>query len=580
MASDNSWADPDELAGISRSGNVLAQMGYDPEEARGNPAMRSEIMGKLASPYAMTPGAQGSPAPRPAPNPAQAVAAPAAAQAAPSTPAPAPTPMPAPKPQVTASSSSQVSPTGTPASTAAPSAPTPASASGMGLDEIGVEALNRGMKLGGLAEQTAKDMAASTGPDTAALEAQRSKDALPTPYRDPHTGKVLESAEEAGYKPGIWTEIGRGVRGALVGGLTGGIPGALVGAIEPQDIHGGTAYGAPDRAYQATEQARQARVGSEDQQIANMKDKFKEQTDARGKAAAELRQGVMAFNDTAKQSADLENANTNIAKNDTQLRKAGFKTNEKGEVVPLDRSEMSQSQQAIADLQNAKQEEEEARAEFERSKNDPNSPAFQLARARLATAQRNSQTAVDRLSLSREEFDMHSRGTDAHGVPLPGSALLPGGVSVGTAFQHNVLPTGTQRDAAGRAVTMDALSTRLESGLNDPDIQKYMGPAGGRLAEAEGRLGTLPPKVAEFRNDMVSYGAFQAGLHPVRGIGALEYFDKVMGGLGQTPDELRGKLSSNKATSASVQGVGTPKIAGGSPTPAAGGYASQFPEAH
>ena len=99
MATDNDWADGSELAGMSRSGNVLEQMGYDPEEARGDPAMRAQIMNRIASPMAMTP--------RPGANlPAQVATAmrqvPPAQAAA--TAAPAQPPM---------RSTSQVSPTGT-----------------------------------------------------------------------------------------------------------------------------------------------------------------------------------------------------------------------------------------------------------------------------------------------------------------------------------------------------------------------------------------------------------------------------------------------------------------------------------
>ena len=50
MAETN-WGDPKELANMSRLGNVLQGMGYDPEAARANPAMRAEIMNRVAQPY-------------------------------------------------------------------------------------------------------------------------------------------------------------------------------------------------------------------------------------------------------------------------------------------------------------------------------------------------------------------------------------------------------------------------------------------------------------------------------------------------------------------------------------------------
>ncbi len=294
MANDNDWADPSELAGMSRGGNVLQGMGYDPEEVRANPALRAEVMGKLQSPYAQQSAASIPASQRAASLPSRVQQA--AGMAPPAAPA-------------------QVSSQAAPATAAAPSSAQ--MAGGGKLDEIGAEALNRGLKLGGFAEQTARDMASSTGPDTAELEAERSKDALPTPYRDPQTGKVLDSAKQAGYKPGLGTEILRGLRGAVVGTLTGGIPGGIVGAIEPEDIKGGTGYGAPDRAYQATEASRQARLGSEDQQIENVRSNFKAMTDARGKAAAEARQGVTSYNDVAKGAAELENADTDAVKAQT-----------------------------------------------------------------------------------------------------------------------------------------------------------------------------------------------------------------------------------------------------------------------
>lgn len=137
----------------------------------------------------------------------------------------------------------------------------------------------------------------------------------------------------------------------------------------------------------------------------------------------------------------------------------------------------------------------------------------------------------------------------------PGQQVAAGAVTP-TEFSTLNAPTTLQRDAAGRAVTMTDLDTRIRKALQNPEIQKGTGPLAGRLNEIQNRMGTLPHDLAELKNDLVSYGAFQAGLHPVRGIGAIEYFDKVMGGLGQDPGELLGKLDSNRATAESVKRVG------------------------
>lgn len=136
----------------------------------------------------------------------------------------------------------------------------------------------------------------------------------------------------------------------------------------------------------------------------------------------------------------------------------------------------------------------------------------------------------------------------------PGGSVPAGAV---TAAGENTIntPTTQARNAGERSTTMLDLDARIRSALKNPEILKGTGPLAGRLSEMENRLGTLPHDLSELKNDLKSYGAFQAGLHPVRGIGGLEYFDKVMGGLGQTPEELLGKLDSNKATAESVKKV-------------------------
>jgi hypothetical protein len=91
--------------------------------------------------------------------------------------------------------------------------------------------------------------------------------------------------------------------------------------------------------------------------------------------------------------------------------------------------------------------------------------------------------------------------------------------------------------------------------LQDPAIRGQLGPLLGRAKNFEEFIGNLPPELAEFGQDLNSYAAFQAGLHPVRGIGALEYFDKKLGGLGQTPEQLEGKLKSGEIVSQTVENL-------------------------
>ena len=248
---------------------------------------------------------------------------------------------------------------------------------------------------------------------------------------------------------------------------------------------------------------------------------------------------------------------------DQQLAAHGYKKDPQGKITPMSYQELPPTLQAVEDLKQSQAELADANKSYTDAKAKNLPLQMQMASQRIATAQRNALTAMGNLGVRKSEYDMHAFGTDASGNELPGVLHDAAGNPVGSTQAGNVKPTTTMRDAAGRAEDLTAIQGRIQAALKDPEIQQYMGPIGGRLAEAQGTLGTLPAKVAQFQNDLVSYGAFQAGLHPVRGIGALQYFDKVMGGLHQTPEQLSGKLASNAATAGTVQQEGTMPTAGG-----------------
>lgn len=299
----------------------------------------------------------------------------------------------------------------------------------------------------------------------------------------------------------------------------------------------------------ATNAANRAHLGAETENLESLPELHKTQAEL---AASKL--GEKTANDQAKVGVQQ-------GRNRNTLHTHGFDLDEHGNVVPLPYESMSEEQKAVHDLRGSQKEVMDATAALRdaQAKNIPEQ--IRLAEQRIATARANSATASQRLGLSEKQFEMHAHGTE-NGEALPGSLTTDSGKPVGTAFQQNVRPTGTQRDAAGRADTMLDIDARIRKALEHPDIKSGTGPLAGRLSEIENRAGVLPHDLAELKNDLVSYGAFQAGLHPVRGIGALQYFDKVMGGLGQNPEELIGKLDSNKATADSVKKVGSPKTEG------------------
>lgn len=382
----------------------------------------------------------------------------------------------------------------------------------------------------------------------------------------PQSGYLAHTRSDTGQS-GIdqihnpWARVPLKILDALGGGLVPGIEQRLPGTEGHHDV---LVNEAQRNVAGDTAQADAASKRELEEAQAEEQRSLPELKAAQGELAAEKQHevegyhaGTLAQKTKAEEDADARKG-TNA---EVTLRQHGFKTDESGKIVPVDYGEMSPEQRAVHDLKGSQEELADAQTAFKKAQT-ANLPAqMELAKKRIENASHTSAIALERLGLSEKQFEMHAHGTEG-GVALPGSLQTDDGRTVGTAFQQNVRPTATQRDAAGRADTMIDLDKRIRAALKNPEIVNGTGPLAGRLAEAEGRLGTLPHDLSELRNDLKSYGAFQAGLHPVRGIGGLEYFDKVMGGLGQTPDELLGKLDSNMATAKSVKGVGSPKTAG------------------
>jgi hypothetical protein len=252
----NDWADGSDLARMSRGGNVLPDMGYDPDDVKINPSMRAELMQKLGSPMQQVPVqmAQNMPPPRPGTDPASPANKidQSYLQHPPPQPAAVPAqPLPStlPTPQSMAGgppTSSSVSPSGT---------STPAAAPMSWQEQAAQKTVN---------ERLGETL---TPPDTTKLDADIASRSVPT---NP-LGQT--------YAPTAMQRIGRGVKSAVVGAAVGGIPGAIVGAVEPGKIIGGKDYGAPNSKYGVAESTRKATLAADQKQRQDLIDKFKTMAD-------------------------------------------------------------------------------------------------------------------------------------------------------------------------------------------------------------------------------------------------------------------------------------------------------------
>lgn len=274
--------DQDELSQFPSAANPLTALGIDPDLARANPDMLT----------ALTPGGA------PMPEPAKAIPGPIA-----STPTGA-------APAAPSASAKEAGELGGAAVAPAPMSATDYATAGLGT-------LNRNATL---ADQAAEAIPTAS-PEAERLAAQRQKLATPTPLYDPATGKMLSSTttvdgQTIDPRASRGRKIWRGVRGGLVGLLTGGIPGAVVGALEPQDIRGGEAYGAPNATYEHAEQQRVGELNANDAAQKSALDNWKQAVEAQ-KARAGLYKDA---GDMGKEEATQANILADLPNKTTQAQ--------------------------------------------------------------------------------------------------------------------------------------------------------------------------------------------------------------------------------------------------------------------
>lgn len=333
------WADGNDLAGMSRSSDVLGGMGYDPDEVRASPNLRAEVMDKVSNPYAPEQQPQQEarnarpPDPAPqrqrqaaAPQPSQQAPPPSMAEAArggdttagaadaganadPRMAVPAgepPRPVLRTRPNMVTEAEramaggarlipdtlAQAAAGPAPAATqAAPGSPNPAAPAWQQTDAR--QAVEGELN----AANTVRDLynGDPNPPDTTALDTRIEAESIPTNPRatDPVTGKPL-------YKTGFWGEVGRALNDARLGAA------GLSKQITP--------YGAPNRAYAEDEQHRQDLLLNDQTKKANLLARFKTLTDAQNARAQHLQSVAPVYEHAATGATAAQNAQTDAEK--------------------------------------------------------------------------------------------------------------------------------------------------------------------------------------------------------------------------------------------------------------------------
>ncbi len=228
-------------------------------------------------------------------------------------------------------------------------------------------------------------------------------------------------------------------------------------------------------------------------------------------------------------------------KNTGGLAEHGLKLDENGQIVPDTESEVYKGQeskrkiaednQKSLDTYRTSQEDlNAARAEFEKSKNDPNSPAFKQASQRLQMAQLAHDIADQNLQLHENQFQNKLKEQEL---------VKPSGQSV------------SRGDAAGSAL-------ELLPGLEDSvrANAKYFGPIVGRVAKGEINIGNVPPEVQKFYSQLQSFYALQPSVHGFRNAEFVKDFNTFVGNLQTNPDALIAGLEGLRPTLNAVEKSG------------------------
>lgn len=364
----------------------------------------------------------------------------------------------------------------------------------------------------------------------------------------PTLGKV------AGWAAQIPAEIGSRLGHIVAPGLTSQIPGTEDSKnrlIAESARNTGLLQG--ERATDTTNALNQAKIGTEESKP--------ELAEAKSELAQE------------KQGETEEHHHAQV---NEQLRAHGYKTDEKGNIVPLKYEEMSPQQQAVTDLRGAQEEYQHASADLKKAQKDNIPSQVSMAQQRLITARENAATAAGRLGLSQKEFLANYYGVDEKGEPLPGVPATESGAPEGLKTAGITKPPAVAQGKAsqGRAIVEAAGNLQKEIDKN----RDLMGNLGSYWKQYANGTPIADPRAAKLMAEFASFAALQPALHGFRSHDALREFGKMIGGIPNNPDAAKAAIQGI------VEGAANPMIHQGSMRTvesgkaSAGGGESQYKE--
>jgi hypothetical protein len=136
--------------------------------------------------------------------------------------------------------------------------------------------------------------------------------------------------------------------------------------------------------------------------------------------------------------------------------------------------------------------------------------------------------------------------------------------------EYTAAPSGAEEGVGKQADRILMGRDQLLASLKDPNVQKGLGPAMGRITSLEQLIGDPDPTVQKFAASLSSWLAMQPKLHGFKGQAALKEFERISGGNVKTPEALAASIQGLSMAAETVQAT-KPKAKGAPPSPASAG---------
>lgn len=229
-------------------------------------------------------------------------------------------------------------------------------------------------------------------------------------------------------------------------------------------------------------------------------------------------------------------------------------------------SQVYQTRKALTDYHGAQTALDQARTELAQAGNNPKSPAYQLALAKLHVAQQNASAAGERAQAYMMNAQVGNFGT-YNGQAVPGAMIDGNGNPVGERFSTNVRPTGQERTRHDMAVSAQEQLTDIQQ-----IMQKHpgmFGPGYGQSSAFKQWLGSEDPDAQRFQAARTIAADHLAGTFGGRSEAALSALDKAIGEYKDNPKAAVAGIDQLLKANQVFQKAGSMRTVGGNTQPQA-----------